>query len=76
MAEHSLDAYRLHGDLFRGPQRKITQADRLMVNVLAFAESGKEMTIYGYKKEIVALPAYVRHVRAGERMVYRVAGDV
>ncbi|PIC63389.1 hypothetical protein CSV79_12185 [Sporosarcina sp. P13] len=74
LAEHSLDAYRLHEDLFRGPQRKITRADRLMVRFMAFAKTGEEMTVYAYKKEVVAFPAYVGHVRAGERVVYRMEG--
>ncbi|ARF17788.1 hypothetical protein [Sporosarcina ureae] len=72
LAEHSLDAYRLHEKLFRGPQRNITRADRLMIHYMTFAETGAEECLYEHKKEIIAYPAYVGHAKAGERVLYRV----
>lgn len=70
-AENSLDAYRLHSELFRERGGKITQADRLMIPVMAFADSGKEERLLDYKKNVVEYPAYVGHARAGEHVLYR-----
>ncbi|PIC79392.1 hypothetical protein CSV75_12410 [Sporosarcina sp. P18a] len=72
LAEHSLDAYRLHEELFREQQSKITRADRLMINRMTFMETGAEQCLYEHKKEIITYPAYVGHAKAGERVLYRV----
>ncbi|WP_303968821.1 hypothetical protein [Sporosarcina ureae] len=74
LAEHSLDAYRLHEELFRQNQHKITRADRLMINVMTFADTGAEESLYDHKKEVLMYPAYVGHAKAGERTLYRMAG--
>lgn len=71
LAEHSLDVYRLHEELFREQQRNITRADRLMINRMTFMETGAEECLYEHKKEIMHYPAYVGHAKAGERVLYR-----
>ena len=70
LAEHSLDAYRLHETLFREQQRKITRADRLMINLMTFAATGAEESLYDHKKDVLTYPAYVGHAKAGERTLY------
>ncbi|PIC63452.1 hypothetical protein CSV79_11700 [Sporosarcina sp. P13] len=71
LAEHSLDVYRLHEELFREPGVKVTQADRLMVRLMACAETGKEESLYDYRKGVSLFPWYVGHVMAGERVLHR-----
>lgn len=44
LAENALDANRLHSNLFRDQGGRITRADRLMIPIMAFAETGKEKT--------------------------------
>ncbi|PIC83625.1 hypothetical protein [Sporosarcina sp. P1] len=73
LAEHSLDVYQLHEQLFREQQCNITRADRLMINRMTFMETGAEECLYEHKKEIINYPAYVGHAKAGERVLYRVA---
>lgn len=70
LAEHSLDAYRLHEELFREKHRNITRADRLMIPYMTFAETGVEECLYEHRKEIITYPAYVGHAKAGERVLY------
>ncbi|PIC73683.1 hypothetical protein [Sporosarcina sp. P17b] len=74
LAEHSLDAYRLHEELFRQNQHKITRADRLMINSMTFADTGVEESLYDHKKDVLMYPAYVGHAKAGERILYRMVG--
>lgn len=71
LAEHSLDAYRLHEKLFRQPRHKLTRADRLMIKRMTFADTGAEESLCDYKKEVLVYPAYVGHAKAGERVLYR-----
>lgn len=70
LAEHSLDAYRLHEQLFRERQYRITRADRLMIHLMTFAETGEEECIYDHKKEVLTYPAYLGHAKAGGRTLY------
>ena len=65
------DAYRLHSEKFRETGVKVTHADRLMPNVLAFAETGKEESLYEYRKKVMQFPVYVGHVEAGKRLIHR-----
>lgn len=76
LAEHSLDAYRLHEELFRERQRKITRADRLMTRYMTFVETSTEECLYEHKKEIITYPTYVGHAKAGERTLYRMVGGI
>ncbi|MEV9641736.1 hypothetical protein ABZ756_13625 [Mammaliicoccus sciuri] len=71
LAENALDANRLHSNLFRDQGGRITRADRLMIPIMAFAETGKEKNLYELKKSIVQYPAYVGHAKANEHVLYR-----
>ncbi|PID23239.1 hypothetical protein CSV61_01970 [Sporosarcina sp. P3] len=72
LGQEETDAYRLHSETFRETGVKVTHADRLMSNLLTFAESGKEESLYEYRKRIMQFPVYVGHVEAGKRLVHRV----
>lgn len=75
LAEHSLDAYKLHEKLFRQSKHKLTRADRLLIHLMTFADTGAEESLYDHKKEVLVYPAYVGHAKAGERILHRmVAG--
>ncbi|WP_153732790.1 hypothetical protein [Sporosarcina obsidiansis] len=70
LAEHSLDVYRLHEERFRESGVKVTQADRLMLRLMKFAETGEEMILYECRKGVKVYPAYVGHVMAGDEVFY------
>lgn len=71
LSRSQTDAYRLHSERFRETGVKITQADRLMPNLLAFADTGREESLYEYRKKVVAFPVYVGHVEAGKRLIHQ-----
>ncbi|MEK4025968.1 hypothetical protein [Sporosarcina sp. FSL W7-1283] len=71
-AEHSLDVFRLHGEKFREYDVKIVNADRLMWEVMASADTGKEEFLFERKGRVVEFPAYVGHARAGEMVLFHV----
>ncbi|BAQ11477.1 hypothetical protein OXB_3007 [Bacillus sp. OxB-1] len=71
LAENSLDAFRLHVELFRDRGGKITHADRLMIPTMFFPDTGIEASLYEHRKNVVEYPAYVGHAKAGERVLYR-----
>lgn len=70
-AKHSLDVHHLHETRFGETDGKVTQADRLLPNLMVFAESGKETSWFACRKSVQVCPAYMGHVLAGERVVYR-----
>lgn len=70
-AECSLDVHRLHEDLFREQRLHVTEADRLMPNRMAFADTGEEVSMYEYRERVAAFPAYIGHAAARENMLYR-----
>ncbi|PIC80735.1 hypothetical protein CSV75_02805 [Sporosarcina sp. P18a] len=72
LGKKEADAYRLHSETFRETGVKVTHADRLMPNLLTFAESGREESLYEYRKRVMQFPVYVGHVEAGKRLVHRV----
>ncbi|WP_313235545.1 hypothetical protein [Sporosarcina ureae] len=71
LSKKEADARRLHSETFRETGVKVTHADRLMSNLLTFAESGEEESLYEYRKRIMQFPVYVGHVEAGKRLVHR-----
>lgn len=71
LAENSLDAYRLYADLFREKPVKVTRSDRLMIPTMFIADTGKETSLYEYRKHVVEFPAYVGHAEAKTRVLYR-----
>lgn len=73
LAESSLDAQSLHTNLFRERAGNVTRADRLMVPMMHFTETGKDESLYDYRKRIVEYPAYIGHAKSGEHVLYKIS---
>lgn len=71
LARNVLEAQQLHSELFREQGGKITRADRLMIPLMTFSDTGNEESLYDYRKRVVQYPIYVGHAKAGEHVLFR-----
>ncbi|MEK3934378.1 hypothetical protein MKY41_03590 [Sporosarcina sp. FSL W7-1349] len=71
LAENFFDAFHLHADLFQERPKNVTKAERLMIPAMLLADTGEEVSLYEYRKSVVAFPAYVGHAKARQRVLYR-----
>lgn len=69
-AESSLQAYGLHTHRFGDAKGKVVHAERLMIPLMHFAESGKETNLYEHRKSIVQFPTFIGNAKAGEHVLY------
>ncbi|AXH99106.1 hypothetical protein DV702_04765 [Sporosarcina sp. PTS2304] len=70
VAEAASHVFQLHHTYFRERGVNVTQADRLLCRLMRCARTGKEESLYTFKKEVASFPAYLGHARAGERVLY------
>ncbi|MDW0112234.1 hypothetical protein QT711_03490 [Sporosarcina saromensis] len=75
-AENSLEAYQLHCKRFGKPTGKVVHAERLMIPQMHFADSGQEINLYDYRKNVVEFPTFIGNAKAGEHVLYRLGVSV